>query len=64
MYIGTSEVFRRCVLRTVVCLMMELTDYSQEVCIELSMTGFIAYLLAFLDKVDKTAIFEVHSYMY
>ena len=40
-------------------VMMDLTDYSLKMCKELGLTGFVAYLLTFLDVSDKTAMMEV-----
>lgn len=57
--LGTSATFRRSVLLTVVNLMVGLTDYSVEFCSDLVLTGFIAFLLNFLDKLDKYTVFQV-----
>lgn len=57
--LGTSATFQSSVLPTVVNLMVGLTDYSLEFCSDLALTGFIAFLLIFLDKLDKYTIFQV-----
>lgn len=56
---GTSTTFRRCALRGIMTVMIGQTDYSPKMCKELGLTGFVAYLVAFLDTLDKTAVFEV-----
>lgn len=37
-------------------LMMDLTDYSSQLCKELGLSGFVAYLLAFLETLSKTTL--------
>lgn len=36
--------------------MMDLTDYSSQLCKELGLSGFVAYLLAFLKSLSKTTL--------
>ncbi len=50
------------VLRSVAIMMMALTDCSQDVCTELSLAGFVAYLIALLSSLDKSAVFGVSAY--